>query len=204
MRATINPESIPPERKAPRGTSAIMRRPTASPSSASRRSSASSSPSCRRSACALAATCAGSQKLETRGSPRGGRTRKWPGSSLCRPRWMQCGEGTWPQRMKAPRLPRSISGVQPGCARSAFSSEPNRNSGPNWPQNSGLRPIRSRARVMVRAARSQTANANMPMSRRKVASTPQAAQASTRTSVSECPRKVRPDAASSARNSAWL
>jgi hypothetical protein len=35
-------------------------------------------------------------------------------------------------------------------------------------------------------------------------STPHAAQASTRTSVSECPRNVRPDAANPSRSSAWL
>ncbi len=50
--------------------------------------------------------------------------------------------------------------------------------------------------------RSQTAKANMPLTLGKVASTPQVAQASTSTSVSEWPRKVRPEAANSSRSSA--
>jgi hypothetical protein len=48
--------------------------------------------------------------------------------------------------------------------------------------------------VSVLVFRSQTAKANMPLSRSSAAATPQSAHASTRTSLSDCPRNTRPEA----------
>ena len=65
-------------------------------------------------------------------------------------------------------------------------------------------PMRSRTSVRRRAALSQKANANMPFIRATARSTPHASHASKTASVSDAPRKRRPDASSSRRISAKL
>ena len=77
--------------------------------------------------------------------------------------------------MNAATASQSMRGVQPGCARKAFSSEANINSLPNFAQYSGLMPSRSRMSVSVRSRRSHNAMANMPIIRLSVGSMPLAA-----------------------------
>ena len=82
IRATTVEESMPPDRNAPSGTSAIMRRFTASWSNSSSWSVSSVSLPRSGDRSPVRATSRADQKRVRRGSPSGGSVRTPPGSSL--------------------------------------------------------------------------------------------------------------------------
>ncbi len=93
-----------------------------------------------------------------------------------------------------------IGGRSPSRGRRPFSSEAKARPPSCAIQNNGLMPNWSRARLSVPLCSSNSANANMPRRRRRLAG-PHRRHASSSTSVSELVRKLHPVICSSARSS---
>ena len=93
----------------------------------------------------------------------------------------------------------STGGRCPSSGRSPLSSEAKATPPSRAVQNSGLMPNWSRARVSVPWRSSNSAKANIPRRRRRLAG-PQRRHASSSTSVSELVRKLIPAPPSSARS----
>ena len=192
--AVTSPESMPPLRNVPRGTSLTSRLRTAARSRASVSSRASDRPS----------LCMGRNRTRQYRSVRTPlrlRRRVWPGGSRPADRNRHRSGGTYPKARYASRAWGSMSSRR-GAAASyrAGSSEAKQNRGPSARYTRGLTPRRSRARNRSSVRASHTANANMPESRSTHAG-PHSSQPWTRTSVSVPLRNRWPRDMSCARRS---
>ena len=205
MTAVTADESMPPDSRDPTGTSATMRRETASRSRASSSETSASAGSVRCARAAARARPHGSQYLSVcTGRPKRS-TLNVPGSIFHVSRKTVSGAGTYPNRRYAATPRGSISGLKRSTTCNALSSDAK--SQPALPRLatwSGFLPSRSRASRRLPSRRSQIPRANIPQRRATAAAGPRAAAASTTTSVSDIPRNLAPRRPSSARRSRWL